>query len=146
VLIAKVLAATVLAVLGVAVASAASAVGTLLTPALTSDSSAWSLPGAHLGQVALIQVIGVLIGVAFGMALLSSPLAIVLPTVVTILVTAVAALAWVRDWLDLTTTSAPMYMGALEGEGWLRIATSTGVWLLLPLVVGWIRIERREIG
>jgi ABC-2 type transport system permease protein len=150
VLIAKVLAATVLAVLGVAVASAASAVGTLLTPALTSDSSAWSLAGAHLGQVVLVQVIGVLIGVAFGMALLSSPLAIVLyfvlPTVVTILVTAVAALAWVRDWLDLTTTSAPMYMGALEGEGWLRIATSTGVWLLLPLVVGWIRIERREIG
>ena len=150
VLAAKVLAASMLALLGVAAAAAASALGTLLTPVLTADSSGWSLAGAHLGQVILIQVVGVLIGVAFGMALLSSPLAIVLyfvlPMVFTILVTAVASLAWVSEWLDLSMTSMPMFDGALEGEGWLRVGTSVAVWLVLPMVVGWIRIERHEIG
>lgn len=150
VLAAKLLAAVVLAVLGVAAASAASAVGTLLTPVLTSDRSGWELTGAHLGQVLVIQVVGVLIGVAFGMALLSSPLAIVLyfvlPVVFTVLVTTVQSLSWVSRWLDLTTTSMPMFEGALEGDGWLRVGTSTVLWLVLPLVVGWIRIERSEIS
>jgi hypothetical protein len=150
VLAAKVLAGAILGVLGVAATAVAAAVGSLLTPALTADDSAWSLGAAHLGQVLAIQVVTLLIGVAFGMALLSSPLAIVLyfvlPTVVTIVVNTVGALGWVRDWLDLTTTSMPMYMGELDGDGWLRVGTSTAVWLLLPLVVGWVRIVRREIG
>ena len=54
-------------------------------------------------------------GVAFGMLLLSSPLAIVtyfvLPTVFTIVVNLVSALDWVRDWLDLGTTTTPMFDG-----------------------------------
>jgi hypothetical protein len=83
------------------------------------------------------------------MLLLSSPLAIVLyfvlPTVFTVLVTTVGALDWVRDWLDLTTTTAPMYEGLLEGRGWLQAATSVALWGLLPLVLGWVRIERCDV-
>ncbi|MGY2129803.1 hypothetical protein [Blastococcus sp. SYSU DS0617] len=151
VLTAKVLAGVVLGVLGVAAAAVASALGTLLTPVFTEDSSAWGVDGTQVGQVLLAQVIVILVGLAFGMLLLSSPLAIVLyfilPTVVTIVASAVSALTWMRDWLDLNTTTAPMFDGSLAGgQAWGQVATSVAVWLLLPMVAGWIRIVRSEIG
>ncbi|RBY84724.1 ABC transporter permease [Blastococcus sp. TF02A-26] len=147
---AKVLAATVLGVLGVLATVLAAALGSLLTPVLTSDGTDWTVSGAQVGQVVVVQVLGILIGVAFGMLLLSSPLAIVLyfvaPTVVTIVSNLVEALTWMRDWLDLTTTTAPMYLGELDGQGWLQVATSVGLWGVLPMVAGWLRIERSEIA
>jgi ABC-type transport system involved in multi-copper enzyme maturation permease subunit len=150
VLTAKVLAATVLSVLGVAAAAVVSALGALLTPVLTSDTADWSISGAQVGQALVAQVITVLVGVAFGMLLLSSPLAIVLyfvlPTVVTIISNTVGALTWMRDWLDLGTTLAPMYDGTLDAQGWAQVATSFAVWGIAPLVAGWVRIERSEIG
>ena len=150
VLTAKVLAAAVLAVVGVVATLVVSAVATALTPAFTDHGSGWALSGAQLGQVLLLQIASVLVGVAFGMLLLSSPLAIVLyfllPTVVTILVNTVGALDWVRDWLDLSTTTLPLYDGTLEGQGWAQLGTSLALWLLLPLVLGWLRIERSEIA
>jgi ABC-2 type transport system permease protein len=150
VLVAKMLAATSLAVLGVVATAVVSALATALVPAVTEHASDWGLTGAHLGQVLLVQIAYVLVGLAFGMVLLSSPLAIVvyfvLPIVVTILVNTVGALSWVRDWLDLSTTSMPMYEGLLEGQGWARVGTSAALWLLLPLVAGWVRIERSEIA
>jgi ABC-type transport system involved in multi-copper enzyme maturation permease subunit len=150
VLTAKVLAASVLAVLGVVAAAVASGLGTVLTPLVTDQGADWSVTGAQLGQVLLVQVVFVLSGVAFGMLLLSSPLAIVtyfvLPTVFTIVVNLVSALDWVRDWLDLGTTTTPMFDGTLDGQGWLQLATSAAVWIAAPMVVGWLRISRAEIA
>jgi ABC-2 type transport system permease protein len=150
VLTAKVLAASVLGVLGVVAAAVASGLATVLTPVVTDQGMDWSVTGAQLGQVLLLQVLFVLSGVAFGMLLLSSPLAIVtyfvLPTVFTILVNLVGALDWVRDWLDLGTTTTPMFDGALDGQGWLQLATSVALWIVLPTVVGWRRIQRAEIA
>ena len=150
VLTAKVIAGAVLGVLGVAVGAVASVLGTALVPAVTGLDAGWDLDAAQLGQVLLVQVLTVLVGVAFGMLLLSSPLAIVLyfvlPTVFTLLVNTVTALDWVRDWLDLSTTTIPMYEGRLAGEGWAQVGTSVALWLLLPLVLGWLRIRRTEIS
>ena len=150
VLTAKVLAASVLGVLGVAAAALASGLATVLTPVVTDQGSDWALSGAQLGQVLLVQVLFVLSGVAFGMLLLSSPLAIVtyfvLPTVFTIVVNLVSALDWVRDWLDLGTTTTPMFEGDLDGQGWLQLATSAALWIVLPIVLGWLRIRRAEIA
>ncbi|WP_051515962.1 hypothetical protein [Candidatus Blastococcus massiliensis] len=150
VLTAKVLAGVVLGLLGVAAAAVASALGALLTPVFTSDTSDWGVSGDHVVQAVLVQVVTILIGIAFGMLLLSSPLAIVLyfvlPTIVTIVANTVGALSWMRDWLDLNTTLAPMYDGSLDGQGWAQVGTSVALWGVLPLVAGWIRIERSEIG
>ena len=49
-------------------------------------------------------------------------LAGVLPTVFTILVSLVAALGWVQDWLDLSTTSMPLFQDGLDAQG---VATSS---------------------
>ncbi len=150
VLTAKVLAATVLGLLGVAAAALAAALATLLTPLIHSDASDWDISASQVGQAVLVQVIVILVGVAFGMLLLNSPLAIVLyfvlPTVVTILSNTVGALTWMRDWLDLNTTTTGLYDGSLDGQGWAQLATSVVAWGLLPMVAGWIRIVRIEIG
>jgi ABC-type transport system involved in multi-copper enzyme maturation permease subunit len=150
VLTAKVVVGVLVGLLGVAAAALASALGALLTPLLTTDGTDWDLSGGQLVQVALVQVLTILVGVAFGMLLLNSPLAIVLyfvlPTVVTIVSNTVGALTWVRDWLDLTTTTAPMFDGSLDGQGWAQLATSVALWGVVPMVAGWIRILRSEIG
>jgi ABC-2 type transport system permease protein len=150
VLAAKVLAAAVLAVLGVVASAAASALATVLTPVFTDQEMDWGLPGSQVLQVLVVQVVTVLAGVAFGMLLLSSPLAIVsyfvLPTLFTILVSLVGALDWVRDWLDLSTTTGPMYDGSLDGQGWLQVGTSVALWVVLPTSIGWLRIQRIEIS
>jgi ABC-2 type transport system permease protein len=150
VLTAKVLAAAGLALLGVAATLVVSAVAVVLTPLVTDGSADWSLGAAELGGVVLLQLVYVLSGVAFGMLLLSSPLAIVtylvLPTVFTVLVTTVGALDWVGDWLDLTTAGVPVVDGGADAQGWLQLATASALWLGLPMALGWLRIERAEIS
>ncbi len=150
VLTAKVLAAAALGVLGTAASAGAAVLATLLTPALTDGDASWQVAWTHVGQVLLVQVAVVLVGVAFGLALLSSPLAIVLwfvlPTAVTVLVTIVSSLRWVRDWLDLNSTTLPMYEGRLEGQGWLQVATSVVLWGVVPMVIGWVRVSRQDVA
>lgn len=149
VLTAKVAAAGVLAVAGVAVTGVASVVGTVLTPVLTSGSAHWEVTGGQVGQVTAVEILYVLMGVAFGMALLRSPAAIVLyfllPSLITFVVTVAQSLDWLRTWFDLTTTTTPMYEGALRGDGWTHLAASLAVWLVVPFVIGWLRIQRGEI-
>lgn len=150
VLTAKLLAAAVLAVAGALAAILASVLATALTPVFSDVDAAWTITGVQVGQVVLFQVISVLVGVGLGMLLLSSPLAIVLyfvlPTVFTILTNAVSALSWMRDWLDLNSTASPMFTGDLAGEGWARLGTSVLLWLVVPMVAGWLRILRSEIS
>ena len=149
VLTAKVIAASVLATGGVVVTAVASAVGTVLTPVLTSGSAHWEVTGGHVGQVTAVEILYVLMGVAFGMALLRSPAAIVLyfllPSLITFVVTVAPKLDWLREWFDLSTTTTPMYDGGLRGDGWTHLAASLAVWLVVPFVIGWLRIERGEI-
>ena len=150
VLAAKVLAAALLAVLGVVASAGAAALATVLTPAVTDSAVDWGLTGDQALQVLVLQLLNVLAGLAFGLLLLSSPLAIVLyfvlPTAFTVLVNLVGALQWVRDWLDLSTTTATMYDGGLDGQGWLQVATSVALWVVLPMACGWWRVQHREIA
>jgi hypothetical protein len=149
VLTAKVAAAGVLAVVGVAASAVASAAGTALTPVLTSGVAHWEVTAAQVGQVTAAEILYVLMGIAFGMALLRSPAAIVLyfllPSLLTFVVTMAPSLDWLREWFDLAATTVPMYEGTLQGEGWTHLASSMAVWLVLPFVIGWVRIQRSEI-
>jgi hypothetical protein len=150
VLAAKVAAAGVLAVAGVAASAAASAAGTLLTPILTPGAAHWAVTALQVGQVTAVEILYVLMGVAFGMALLRSPAAIVLyfllPSLLTFVVTVAPSLGWLREWFDLATTTTPMYDGVLRGDGWTHLGASLALWLVLPFVVGWLRIVRTEIS
>lgn len=109
----------------------------------------WSLPAAQLGGAVVVQLIGVAQGVAFGLALQSSVVAIVaflvLPTAWTVVGSLVTRLEPVIAWLDLGQATTPLLEGMMSAADWAHVATATAVWLALPYAIGVLRLTRREV-
>ncbi len=136
-------------VLGTMVFLVAVAVGSLLT-ATAGSPDPWDVSAAEVGQIYLGQIIGVVQGVAFGLLILNSPAAIVaflfVPIAFSIITTVWSAVRDAQPWIDLGTSSFYLFEGAtLTGEQWAQLATSSGIWLFLPLVLGTIRVLRAEV-
>ena len=148
--IASKLSAAVLMAVAVVVASLAwAALANLVAPLVTDADGSWSFSAEGLGRILLFQTVNVLIGTAFGLALLSTPLAIVLyfilPTLWTILGSTISALETPAEWLDLQSTTTPLIDGDLTGQAWAQLGTSLALWLLVPLAFGLWRVTRSEI-
>jgi len=146
---AKLVAAVLIGLAAVGVAFGAAALANLAGMTFMDGNGSWQMNGSVVGGVLLLQVLGVVQGVAFGMAILSSAAAIVaflvLPTAWTILGSMVSWLHDAAGWLDLGTTSGPLLEGSMQGEQWARLGTSTALWVLLPLVFGLYRLVHREV-
>lgn len=149
VVIAKLIAAAVYGALSLIVSLMFSVLGNALGILLRDSDGSWSLPVANLAQALLFQVLGVLMGVGFGMLLMNTPLAIVLyfmlPTVWQILTALIDAIQDVASWLDLNLTMEPLSRGDVQGDGWGKLATSMLVWIAVPLILGTLRLLRREV-
>ena len=87
-------------------------------------------------------------GVAFGALLLASAPAIVAYFL--------APTAWARPahdpdvrglapWLDSSRSYAPMTEGTLNATEWAHVATTTALWIGVPLALGIARIRRNEV-
>lgn len=143
VVLAKVIGAALLGLVIVASAFATSALMAAITGGSLSLASV-SVPG-----IVLMLTVFVLQGVAFGFALLNTPLAIVgalvLPTVWTILTSAFASMAKIAVWLDLNQVTGPLVDGKMTGEHWAHLATGVGFWVALPLAIGTWRVLTREV-
>ena len=147
VLLAKTIAAVIAGLLALVVAIAIAAVATLVSGA----PAAWKGFGAtELGKLALLQEIGVLQGLAFGLLFLNSAAAIVtyfvLPNVFTIVAALWKALADARPWIDLNASQSGLFDGsAMGGRQWLQLASGVAIWVLLPYVTGFWRVLRAEV-
>lgn len=103
-----------------------------------------------LGHLLVLQVLGVLMGVAFGALLLNVPLGIVayvlVPTLSPLLF---MATAWLREnaaWFDLGLAQAGLLSAeALSSTQWAQIGTTAAIWILLPLAIGCWRVARKEV-
>jgi ABC-2 type transport system permease protein len=139
----KLVAAVVLGVASTAACLITAAAGNLVA------GGSWSLSLAAIAHGALFEVIGVVGGVAFGLAFLSSPLAIVLyyalPTAWAILGETVHALDKPADWLELGRTLEPLVDGGMTGRAWAQLATSLALWLGVVLLIGLWRLRRTEL-
>ena len=116
--------------------------------AILAVDGAWTMGWGVFGQIALLCVTGVLTGVAFGAAFLSSAPAIVLYFALPLSWAALGSIPFLNDaaqWLDTTRTTAPMTERLLTGEEWAQFAASQALWLALPLAIGLYRIARGEI-
>jgi ABC-type transport system involved in multi-copper enzyme maturation permease subunit len=100
---------------------------------------------------AALQLLNVLMGVAFGLLLLNTPAAIsiffILPVVSSLVFTTVPALEDLAPWLDLQTAQSPLTNGdfSLTGEQLAQSAVAALIWIALPLVAGWYRTTRAEV-
>ena len=146
---AKLVAAVLVALLAVVVAAAVGALANLAGRLWLDGDGSWSLDAAQVGGAVLLQVLGVVQGVAFGAAIGNTAAAIVgllvLPTVWSVLGAVVSWLEAPARWLDLGAASGPLLEGTMAGGDWARLATSAALWVLLPLAVGARRLVRREV-
>jgi ABC-2 type transport system permease protein len=140
---AKLVAGTGLALAAVAACLVAAAIGNLFV------GGSWSLELSQLSNGALFEVLGMLGGIAFGLAFLSSPLAIVLyfvlPTAWAILGESIHALNKPAEWLDTSRSMEPLVDNAMAGGDWARLATSVALWVGVALVIGLLRLRRSEL-
>ncbi|GIG86149.1 ABC transporter permease [Plantactinospora endophytica] len=153
VVLAKVGAGVVAALLSVLTSLATAALGTVLA-GLTGDGGAWSTDASALVGAAVFQVVNVALGIAFGLLFQNTPLAIVLSLVLPIAWSTLGAmierLHRAAEWLDTGLTTAalvePPNPGDLDGGQWARLGVSVTVWVVLPLVAGLVRTVRREVS
>lgn len=150
VIAAKVVSTLFLGVLAYAVALVLAAAGKLAADVFRGAESAWEFDGVIIVALFLMLILSMLQGVAFGLALLNTPAAIValfaLPMVFSMLG---AMVSWMRDaaeWLDPSLTMAPLMMGEMPaGQEWARMGVSMAVWAGVPLAIGVWRVLRREV-
>lgn len=148
VVLAKAIAAVVVGLLGLVLLLAVAAL--FAAVAGTGSGDVWDLGGRELGYFSILQILAIMQGVAFGLLLMSSTAAIVLyfalPVAMNLLITFVEVLRENAGWFDLATGQAPLFtQEALTGEQWAQLATVTVLWIVLPLVLGWVRLRRTEI-
>ena len=114
---------------------------------LGGDDS-WALDAGLVASTALALVLLVWQGVAFGLALLSTPLAIVaylaLPTVWSVLTLSIESLRGPAEWLDVNQTLLTLMSGSMTADDWPKLLVSLLVWLGVPLIIGLWRTGRRE--
>ncbi|MBT0767516.1 hypothetical protein KIH74_01185 [Kineosporia sp. J2-2] len=145
VIVAKFLAAMVLATLTLVVILPVGAVAA----AVAGSADPWNVTAGLAAQMWLFLLIQFAIGVGFGLLFANTPVAIVsffaLPIVFT-LVAQIPALQSTGDWLDMNATLGVLGSGdPISGEDWAKILTSSLLWLVLPITVGTIRTLRREV-
>jgi ABC-type transport system involved in multi-copper enzyme maturation permease subunit len=149
VITAKLAAAVVIAIVAAASTLAFGAAFNLIAGATGGDGS-WTIAWQVIVQCVALQVLFVLMGSAFGALLMNSPVAIVtffaLPMVWTILGETIRSLKTAAGWLDINLTTAPLTEGAMDAGQWGRLGVSAAVWVLLPLILGTVRVLRREVA
>jgi ABC-2 type transport system permease protein len=110
-----------------------------------TGSLSWQL----IGQSWLFLAGGMVMGMAFGAAILLSAPAIVgyllLPVVWNGLVNNISGLAPVARWLDSDSTLGPLTTQNLSGTQWAHAAATFALWIGVPLVVGLTRIGRGDL-
>jgi hypothetical protein len=147
VITAKVLAALAFGLLAVALAIVLAALGA----AVSGAPDAWENIGLDdIGKFALLQVSGVLQGLAFGLIFLNSAAAIVtyfvLPIAFSIVTSIWTAIRDAQPWIDLGTSQQPLFGGdPMTGEQWAQLAVGTLIWVVLPFVLGLWRVLRAEL-
>jgi ABC-2 type transport system permease protein len=148
VLKAKLLGLIALALTLVAASVATAAVATVIAGA--SGGGQWGDVALAIGRVALFEGLAVFIGAAFGLVLLNAPGALVafflLPSVLTALVSLIKPLRQPVTWLDLVTNITHLLGDELTAGVWGRIVVSVVVWGVIPLAVGTLRVQRRDIS
>jgi ABC-type transport system involved in multi-copper enzyme maturation permease subunit len=143
VVVAKLLAGCALALVAVVACLAFAAVGNLIA------GGSWHFTLSHLAQGALYELFGMLGALALGLLLMHSAAAIVtyfvLPTAIGIITGVVSSLHDAAQWFDPNQTTAPLADGTIHGIGWAHLGVTVAIWVVLPLVLGLLRLGRHEL-
>ena len=151
---AKAFATFVVGVVSMAVAFAVGAVGNLLGSTIMGLDPVWdvSLPAA--AQILLGNLVGMAIGFTLGVVLRNSAAAIVGYFVVSLVLPGILALlaqvrswfAGLQPWIDWNYTQVALFENDTDtAREWAMLASTTGIWIALPLVIGLLFLRRSEV-
>jgi hypothetical protein len=147
VLSAKLAAAILLAIAAFAVCLACSVIFGELLPA---PGGAGSLSIVVLAQGLVFLTATMVIGVAFGAAIMLSAPAIViyllLPTAWDALSSTIHPLKSLSHWLAIGPTLGPLATHSFSASDWAHVGTTLALWMVLPLMVGVWRFARRDVN
>jgi ABC-2 type transport system permease protein len=150
---AKFTATVLLAVAAIIVGMLLSVVANLLYGALSDYDPVWGIGAADVFYYFLLHLFGMATGFAFGALFLNTPAAIVVYFVYSFVLPGLFELGsilmdWFEDlrpWIDFAYAQDPLIQGTIAGKDWAYLATTTLLWVVLPVVVGIWRIFRAEV-
>jgi ABC-2 type transport system permease protein len=151
---AKAFATFVVGVVSMAVAFAVGAVGNLLGSTVMGLDAVWDVSLAAAAQIVLGNLVGMAIGFTLGVVLRNSAAAIVGYFVVSLVLPGILALlaqvrSWFADlqpWIDWNFTQVALFENDTDTvREWAMLASTTGIWIALPLVIGLLFLRRSEV-
>ena len=151
---AKAFATFVVGVVSMAVAFAVGAVGNLLGSTVMGLDAVWDVSLAAAAQIVLGNLVGMAIGFTLGVVLRNSAAAIVGYFVVSLVLPGILVLlaqvrSWFADlqpWIDWNFTQVVLFENGTDTvREWAMLASTTGIWIALPLVVGLLFLRRSEV-
>lgn len=151
---AKAVATLLVGVGSVAIAFAVGALANVGGSALAGVDTAWNVSWVMASQMLLFNLIGMAVGFTLGVVLRSSAAAIVgyfvvsfvLPGVLLLLAQVRPWFADLQPWVDWNDTQVALLEGAMDtGEEWAMLASTTTIWIVLPLLVGLLTLRRSEV-
>jgi ABC-2 type transport system permease protein len=153
VIAAKAVATVIIAVASMLVAMVIGALGNILGTAITDTPTVWDTSFVHLSEIVLANVLGMLIGFMLGVLIRNSAGAIVGYFVFTLVLPTLSELlsenaSWWRDarpWVDFNFAQGVLFNGEMAAADWAHLATASGIWLVVPLVLGLRLMLRSEV-
>jgi ABC-type transport system involved in multi-copper enzyme maturation permease subunit len=144
---AKLAASIVVAFAAFAICLACSVAVGELSPA---PEGAGSLSAVVVAQGLLFLTATMVVGVAFGAAIMLSAPAIViylvLPTAWDALSSTIHPLKTLSHWLAIGPTLGPLATRSFSATDWAHAGTTLALWMVAPLVVGAWRFARRDVN
>jgi ABC-2 type transport system permease protein len=154
VVLAKALALALVAAPSMLLAFGLGALGHLAGCAIRGTDPVWNLTWSSVGQFALGNVLGVLVGFTLGLLIRNTAGALTTYFVYTFVAPPLVMLlavkqAWFHDlhgWVDPTVTQNALFgPTGLGSQEWQQLAVTTVAWLVVPLALGVARLVRVEV-
>jgi hypothetical protein len=153
VLVAKALAAVLIAAASTLVAFVVGAIGNLVGTAVKGVPAVWDQTLTDLGHSTVGTTMLLLVGFTLGALIRNSAAAVVAYMIYAFVAPGLLTLralsqAWFRDarpWVDPKYNQDALLHGALTGEQWGQLAVTTLVWLVLPLTAAVVNLLRSEV-
>jgi ABC-2 type transport system permease protein len=151
---AKAIATFVVGVVSMAVAFAVGALGNLIGSTLAGVDTVWDISLSTAPQIVLGNLVGMAIGFTLGVVLRSSAAAIVGYFVVSLVMPGILVLLgqvreWFLDlqpWVDWNTSQVALFEGSTDtAREWAMLGTTTGIWIVAPLIIGLLSLRRSEV-
>ncbi|KGN32289.1 ABC transporter permease [Knoellia sinensis KCTC 19936] len=153
VILAKTISSVIVGIAAMLVALVVGVLGNVAGTAIAGTDLVWDVSVAEFGTIIIGSLLCLLTGTMLGLLFRSTPVALVtyfvitlvLPTIFGILASNAPDFADVRPWVDAELARSFLFEGPPVGEQWAQVATTAGLWLALPALLGLRFVMRSEV-